>query len=331
MQLENNPLVSGIVVFIIICGIILANSLYTVNEGEQVIITQFGKMVGEPCTNAGLKVKIPFIQTIHRLEKRVLRWDGPSTEMPTRDKTYIVVDAFGRWRIYDPKQFFIRLKDERSALSRIDDIVGGEIRSAVARHELVELIRSTKDRIPLVQEEVDGQLLSTSRLPIIQKGRSAIEREILEAARGKLLPLGIELLDVQFKRINYNPGVQVRIYERMISERRQIAERFRSEGQGEAARIAGEREKELQRIQSEAYRSVQQIIGESEAKAIEIYALAYNQSDEARSFYQFLQSLQTIKKAFTNANAATLILSTDNSLLRYLQTPVEDFSQLKLH
>lgn len=315
----------AVLLLAIVAIVVLADGLYTVNEGEQVIVTQFGKIVGLPITNAGLHFKAPFIQTVNRLEKRVLPWDGPATEMPTKDKTYIIIDAFGRWRIKDPAQFFIRLRDERSALSRLDDIVGSEIRNTVAKHELIELIRTTKDRQPSLQETVGGELLSTSRLPPITKGRAALEREILEAARPKLEQLGIELLDVQFKRVNYNPTVQERIYERMISERRQIAERFRSEGQGEAARIAGEREKELSRIQSEAYRQSQQIIGAAEAKAIEVYAAAYNRTAEARQFYRFLQSLEALRRSLTNSSEAILVLSTDNELLEYLQSPDRGF------
>jgi len=320
------PLRVGWLLFIGIVGLVLLSSaVYTIDETEQAVITQFGRIVGEPITNAGLHIKIPFVQTVHRLEKRVLRWEGPATEMPTKGKTYIIVEAFGRWRIADPKTFFVRLRDERSALSRLDDILGSEIRSTVAKNELIELIRTTKDRKPLVQEQIAGQLLSTSQLYPIQKGRAQLEAEILAAAQPKLAPLGIELLDIQFKRINYNPTVQQRIYERMISERKQIAERFRSEGEGEAARIAGEKEKELQRIQSEAYRKSQEIIGQAEAQAIEIYASAYNQSPEAVRFYEFLQSLQTLRSALTNAPNVYLILSTDNDLFRYLQHADEGF------
>ena len=295
------------------------SSLYTVSEVEQVIITQFGKPVGVPVTSAGLKVKVPFIQDINPIDKRVLEWDGPPSDMPTKDKLYISVDLFARWRITDPLQYFVRLRDERSAQSRLDDILGSETRNAVAKHELIEIIRTTKDRVPLrdvllteAEKELDMGLL----VPI-QKGRQLVEREIFAAAADKVRVFGIELLDIRFKRINYNESVRPKIYDRMISERRQIAERFLSEGNGEAARIRGNRVRDLNKIQSEAYRQVEEIRGVADAKATEVYAAAYNQSPEAVEFYEFTRTMQSYKAII--AENTTLVLSTDSDLFKFLK------------
>jgi membrane protease subunit HflC len=241
-------------------GVYVAMSaLYTVSEVEQVIITQFGKPVGAPVTTAGLKAKVPFIQEVNPIDKRVLEWDGSPSDMPTKDKLYISVDLFARWRIVDPLQYFLRLRDERSAQSRLDDILGSETRNAVAKHELIEIIRTTRDRMPLrdaLLTEAERRLDMGTLVPI-QKGRKLVEQEIFTAAAEKVDVFGIELLDIRFKRINYNESVRPKIYDRMISERRQIAERFLSEGNGEAARIRGNRVRDLNKIQSEAYRQVE--------------------------------------------------------------------------
>ena len=217
--------------------IVAYEAFYTVNETEQVIMTQFGKPVGGIVNEAGLKLKIPFIQKVNRIEKRILLWDGSANDMPTKDKLYITVDTFGRWRIKDPLQYFLRLRDERSAQSRLEDILGSETRNAVAKHELIEIVRTTKDRTPAVDPllaEADvGKLLP------IKRGRRQIEEDIFSAASVKLAEFGIELLDIRFKRINYNESVRQKIYARMISERQQIAERFRSEGAGEAGEGVG--------------------------------------------------------------------------------------------
>jgi membrane protease subunit HflC len=297
--------------------IVIVSCAYTVQETEQVIITQFGKPVGNAVTNAGLHFKLPIVQDANSIEKRVLRWDGRSTEMPTKDKTYIVVDAFGRWRISDPIQYFLRLRDERSALSRLDDILGSEIRNAIAKHELIEVIRTTKDREPAVDDIIEGARGVVGQLNPIRKGRALVQQEIFDNAAPKLTTYGIELLDLQFKRINYNPSVQQRIYERMISERQQIAERFRSEGEGEAAKILGQKEKDLQTIESEAYRKIQEIRGDADAEATEIYAKAFNQSPEAVAFYEFLNTMETYKA--TISNDTSLILTTDSEFFKFLK------------
>lgn len=305
---------------ILVLGVVLAaNALYTVSEVEQVIVTQFGKPVGQPVTSAGLKIKVPLIQEINPIDKRVLEWDGRPSDMPTKDKLYISVDLFARWRINDPLQYFLRLRDERSAQSRLDDILGSETRNAVAKHELIEIIRTTKDRMPLrdtLRIDSERELDMGSLVPI-QKGRQLVEEEIFSAAAEKVRVFGIELLDIRFKRINYNESVRPKIYDRMISERRQIAERFLSEGNGEAARIRGNRERDLDKIQSEAYREVEEIRGAADAMAADVYAQAYNQNQEAVSLYEFTRTMESYKAIITNNT--TLVLSTDSDLFKFLK------------
>ena len=289
-------------------------SLYRVNETEQIIVTQFGKPVGDIISEAGLKLKVPFIQKVNRIEKRILLWDGDANDMPTKDKLYITVDTFARWRIKDPLQYFLRLRDERSAQSRLEDILGSETRNAVARHQLIEIIRTTKGREPAV----DALLADADigKLLPIKRGRHQVEKDIYSAASGKLSEFGIELLDIRFKRINYNESVRQKIYARMISERQQIAERFRSEGAGEAAKILGSKEKELQRIESEAYQQIQTIQGVADAKATEIYNLAYNKSVESRELYTFVKTLKTYE-SIIDANT-TLVLTTNSDIYKLL-------------
>jgi len=301
--------------------LVAAGSFFVVNETDQVIITQFGKPVGRPITEPGLHLKLPFIQVVNRLDKRFLEWDGAPVGIPTKDKTYIFVDAFARWRIENPEQYFVRIRDERSAQSRLEDILGSEIRNAIARHQLIEIVRSEKGRVPRGDETLvgAGNIGSIGALIPIALGRPGIEKEIQGAATGKLREFGIELLDLRLKRVNYNPEVLDRIYQRMISERLQIAQRFRSEGEGEAAKIAGRKEMDLQEIRSGAYRKVQQIRGEADAKATEIYSRAYNQNPEAAEFYRFLKTLQTYPSVLTGDTQ--LVLSTDAELLKLLRAP----------
>jgi len=296
--------------------LILSGAVYTVDETEQIIITQFGKPIGEPVTEAGLKFKTPFVQDVNPIDKRILEWDGSPSNMPTKDKLYIAVDLFARWRITDPLQYFERLRDERSAQSRLDDILGSETRNAVAKHELIELVRTTKDRAP--QRDATLSESDQGALVPISKGRALVEAEIYAAAAPKVQVFGIELLDIRFKRINYNESVRPKIYDRMISERRQIAERFRSEGNGEAARINGNRERELNRIRSEAYREVEEIRGDADAQATEIYAAAYNQTAEAADFYEFQKTMDMYKSVMKDNS--TLIMSTTSEAFEYLKS-----------
>jgi len=306
---------------IIIVGLALLGSFstyYTVRETEQVIITQFGKPSVEPITEAGLHFKLPFIQEVNRLDKQILEWDSPRGEMPTRDKLYISVDTFARWRIVRPLEYFRRLKDERSAQSRLDDILGSETRNAIAKHDLIEVIRTTKERKPAVDETLTGGETEggIGVLHPIRKGRKTLEQEILNAAKSKLAEFGIELLDVRFKRINYNPSVVEKIYERMISERQQIASRFRSEGEGEAAKILGAKERDLSVIESTAYKAVEEIRGVADAKATNIYAASYSTNAEARSLYEFVKTMDTYQKIIGQDD--TVVLSTSGDPYRFL-------------
>lgn len=309
-----------VVLSILVAGLfVLMSSIYTVDEVEQAIITQFGKPVGEPVVEAGLKFKVPFIQEVNPIDKRVLEWDGPPSDMPTKDKLYISVDLFARWKIVDPLQYFLRLRDERSAQSRLDDILGSETRNAVAKHELIEIIRTSKDRIPLrdtILASTEQEQNMGSLVPI-EKGRKLVEQEIFAAASKKVGVFGIELLDIRFKRINYNESVRPKIYDRMISERRQIAERFLSEGNGEAARIRGNRIRDLNKIQSEAYRAVEEIRGLADAKATEIYAGAYNQSPLAVEFYEFTRTMASYPSII--GENTTVVLSTSSDLFKFLK------------
>ena len=322
----NRMKLVAVAVSLSIGAFVAMSSIYTVSEVEQAIITQFGKPVGAPVTVAGLKVKVPFIQEVNLIDKRVLEWDGNPTDMPTKDKLYISVDLFARWRIADPLQYFLRLHDERSAQSRLDDILGSETRNAVAKHELIEIIRTTKDRVPLRDALLSGAALQQDMgsLVPIQNGRKMVEQQIFGEAAKKVRVFGIELLDIRFKRINYNVSVRPKIYDRMISERRQIAERFLSEGNGEAARIRGDRVRDLDKIQSEAYRQVEEIRGLADAKATEIYAKAYNQGPEAVGFYEFTRTMQSYR-SIVSGNT-TLVLSTGSDLFKFLKgmTPEGD-------
>lgn len=304
--------------------IIAAGSMFTVSETEQVFVTEFGRPVGaainaDPAKNeAGLHFKKPFIQEVNRIEKRVLEWDGPATEMPTRDKLYITVDNFARWRISDPKTYFEKLRDERSALSRLDDIIGSETRNVIAAHDLIEVIRSEKGRVPERDEAISSANTNVGVLPPIQFGREVLNDQILAAARPKVESWGIELLDVRFKRINYKAGVIEKIYARMASERQQIADRFRSEGAGEAAKILGRKERDLLAIESEAYRKEQEIKGRADAEATRIYAAAYNSSPAAADFYQFTKTLETYGRSL--GKDSTVILTTDSDIFRLFKS-----------
>ena len=293
--------------------VVLSASTYLVSETEQVIITQFGEPKGSPVSEPGMHFKLPFVQSVNVFEKRFLEWDGSPNQMPTKDKRFIWVDMYARWRITDPLKFFQRLRDERGAQSRLDDILDGETRNAVASYDLIELVRSSNrpaGSIPIESEE------ERIVLEQISKGRRAIAASILEAARARTLDLGIEVLDIRLKRINYVDEVAKDVFARMIAERRRIAERFRSEGQGEAARIEGERQRDLQRIQSEAYRSAQELRGKADAEATAIYADAYGRDAE---FYAFVKSLETYERVVDGKTF--FVLGTDSDLLKYLRAP----------
>jgi membrane protease subunit HflC len=300
----------GLIVLLFL--LVVSGAFYVVDETQQVVITQFGEPIGDAVTTPGLKVKVPLIQKANYFDKRFLEWDGDSNEMPTKDKRFIHVDTYARWRIVDPLKFFQRLRDERGAQTRLDDILDGETRNTVARHNLLEVVRSSNRELARSDESLEARLEEEFRP--IAFGRDILAEEVLEAAAGRTGDLGIEILDFRFKRINYVPKVQQEVYFRMISERKRMAEQFRSEGLGESARISGEKERELKRIRSEAYKESQEIKGRADAEAADIYARAYNRDPE---FYRFYKSMEVLKT--TLDKESVLILGTDGELLRYLE------------
>ncbi len=310
----NKPAVNvvlGIFVFFVL--LVLLNSFYIVYEYDQVIITQFGEPKGDAITDPGLHMKIPFIQKANRFEKRWLEWDGDANEIPTKDKKYLWVDTYARWRISDPLVYFQRLRDERGAHSRIDDIIDGETRNAVAGYDLIEIVRSTNREFEESEETAMADISYV--VTEIKTGREKIAQIILEESSLKAADLGIELRDVRIKRLNYVQEVQRKVFDRMISERKQIAAKYRSEGDGESAKIRGEKERELKRIQSGAYRRAQEIKGEADAEATRIYASAYNLDPE---FYQFMKTLETYISSMDKET--WMLLSTDAEFLKYLKS-----------
>ncbi|HBL32039.1 MAG TPA: protease modulator HflC [Acidobacteria bacterium] len=295
----------------LVAVVVLWSAVFIVTETEQVVLTQFGKPVGKPIMTPGLKLKMPFVQTVHAFEKRFLEWDGNPNQIPTKDKRFIWVDSYARWRINDPLLFFQRLHDERGAQSRLDDILDGETRNTIAKHELIDLVRSTNR--PFVVAEDIAELSQPEAAERVEFGRDKLTEEVLQNARRRTGDLGIEILDFRIKQINYVDEVRQEVYARMISERKRIAELYRSEGAGEAARIAGEKDRQLRIIESEAYRSAQEVRGKADAQAADIYAAAYNRDPD---FYRFLKSMGTLEESFDPDTV--LLLSTDSELLRYL-------------
>ena len=300
---------SLLIILIIALAIVLGvgGAFYVVNEAEQVIITQFGKPVGDPVMTPGLKIKVPFLQKANFFDKRFLEWDGAPNEVPTKDKRFLYVDTYARWRIIDPLLFFQRLRDERGAQSRLDDILDGETRTTIAQHNLIEAVRST-NREFVVSSAIDESAKE------ITAGRVALEKEVLDNAQARTEVLGIEILDFQFKRTNYADVDRPKVYERMISERKRIAEEYRSEGAGEAARISGSKDKDLKEITSEAYRQAQEIRGKADAEAADVYARSYNRDPE---FYRFLKTMDVYRT--TLDKQTILMLSTDGEFLKYLE------------
>jgi len=303
-------IVTGLVAVFLL--LLIGGTFYVVDETKQVIITQFGEPIGEPKTEPGLKLKLPVVQKAHFFEKRFLEWDGDRNQLPTKDKRFVFVDTYARWRITDPLRFFQRLRDERGAQSRLDDILDGETRNTIAKHNLIEVVR-TSNREFAVAEDLQNERIDED-FQEITYGRDVLANEVLNAAQGRTEDLGIEILDFRFKRINYVPEVREEVYARMISERQRIAEQFRSEGLGESARINGEKERELKRISSEAYREAQEIKGRADAEAADLYAGAYNRDPE---FYRFYKSMQVLKT--TLDRETVLLLGTDGELLRYVE------------
>jgi membrane protease subunit HflC len=293
--------------------LVLLNTFYVVSEVNQVIITQFGEPIGDAITNPGLHIKAPFIQKANYFEKRWLEWDGDANEIPTKDKKYIWVDTYARWRISDPLVFFQRVRDERGAQSRIDDIIDGETRNAIANFDLIEIVRSSNREFEKTEETEILDLASA--LINIQTGRERIAQIILEKSSQTTPQIGVELKDVKIKRINYVDEVERKQFDRMISERQRIASKYRSEGDGKSAEIRGQKEKELLKIQSEAYRTAQEVKGKADAEATAIYADAYNRDPE---FYQFMKTLEVYRTIMDKET--WLLLSTDSEFLKYLKS-----------
>jgi modulator of FtsH protease HflC len=309
----NPKKILGILAGIVVLLILIFDSLFILDETQQAIVTQFGKPVGGARMQPGLNFKAPVIHKTQYFDKRYLKWDGDPNQVPTQDKKFIHVDTYARWQITDPLQFFIRLRDERSGQSRLDDILDGETRNAVASHELLDLVRST-NRVPEVYEDY---LQDLEVLEDITVGREKIEALVLERANERTADLGIVILDFRFKRMNYVQEVRERVYDRMISERNRIADQFRSEGEGEARKIEGDKERDLAQILSEAVREAEMIRGRADAQATEIYASAYNRNASSRELYSFLRAMEALEKSLDEKTS--IILTTDNELFRFLK------------
>ncbi|MFQ5705362.1 MAG: protease modulator HflC [Gemmatimonadales bacterium] len=308
----KNPLTVVIAIVAVFAVLVAGGAFYIVGETQQVLILQFGQPKGEPDTTAGLKIKLPFIQKANYFDNRFLEWDGDPNEVPTRDKRFIHVDSYARWRIADPLKYFQRLRSERGAQSRLDDILDGETRNVIANHDLIEVVRSSNREFEVSPEQVAGGSAPDTN-ETIEQGREKLAQEVLRKAQARTKDLGIEILDFRFKRLNYVEEVRVEVYSRMISERQRIAEQFRSEGAGEAARISGEKERDLQQITSEAYRQAQEVKGRADAQAADIYAAAYSRDAE---FYRFLKTMEVLRQTLDSTTA--LVLSTNSEFLRYL-------------
>ena len=304
---------------IFIAAITFFSAVYIVDETKQVFVTQFGDIISGPHNGpgkdeAGLYFRIPFITKVHEFEKRYLEWDGDPNEVTTKDKRFIYIDTYARWRIVDAEMFYKNLQDEYSARLRLNDILDGAARNVVAANDLKEVIRSHQRESIVADDQVlDGE----SQLETFEQGRSKLAQLVMEDANNNVLQFGIKLLDFRFKRINYHQDVQKTIFDRMISERSRISSRFRSEGAGEAAKILGTQQRELKEITSKAYLEKQQIMGEADAKAVAIYAEAFDQSTEAREFYEFLKTMETLETTLSKED--TLIFSTDSDFFRYLK------------
>ncbi len=303
----------GLVIFLWLCLFVAINAFYVVDETEQVVITQFGKPIGRPITEAGLHMKLPFIQQVNSFDRRVLEWDGDADQIPTKDKRYIWVDTTARWKISDALKFYKSVQDTRNAQSRLDDIIDSVVRTEINNSRLIEIVRTTNRVLDEARAGKDDVRFSKSER--ISRGREEIRQKIFQEAKTMVADLGIELIDVQIKRVNYVEEVRRKVYERMKAERKRAAEEYRSQGRGEQAKIQGQMERELKQIRSQAYKEAEEIKGEAEAKALKIYADAYSKGAE---FYDFIKSLDTYKKiADTNT---TLILTTSSEYLKFFNS-----------
>ncbi len=308
----NNIMKNIIIIVVIAIALLAYNSAYIVDETEQVVITQFGRVVGDPVTEPGLKFKLPFVQQAIEFPKNLLTWDGDPGQIPTKDKTYIWVDTFARWKIIDPVQFFQAVTTEYSAIERLDDIIDPAVRNLIAEYRLVESVRNTDRPMDTFEETADEN--DTGTQYTIELGRDEITKQIVNQAKDKLTGFGIELVDVKIKRINYIEDVRRAVYGRMIAERNQIAEKYRAEGQGEASNIRGEKEKELQVIKSEAYKTAQILKGDADATATQIYADSYGVDPD---FYAFVKTMEVYK--MTMQKDSTLVLSTNSEFMKYFK------------
>jgi len=293
--------------------ILLGSAAFVVSETEQVVITQFGKPVGDAIKDAGLHFKVPFIQEANFFPKNLLEWDGEPSQMPTLDKTYIWVDTFARWRITDPLTFFETVNNEMAGQKKLDDIIDPATWNFITSHHLIEAVRNSDRKMDIKEAGVD-EVYKALILKPIKMGREKIAQGIMEQANPKLTQLGIELVDVRIKRINYVEEVRKAVYNRMIAERKQIAEKFRSEGRGESSKIAGDKEKELKKITSEAYKKAQEIKGKADGEATKIYAEAYSKDPE---FYSFNNTLKTYKNSLDKET--WLLFSTNSDFFKYLK------------
>jgi membrane protease subunit HflC len=304
---------TSLIVAVLVLAAVVYEALYIVSETEQVVITQFGRIVGEPVKEPGLKMKIPFIQNAHYFNKNILDWDGDPGQIPTLDKTFIWVEAFARWKIVDPLKFFQTVNNRFNAVSRLNDIIDPAVRNAVTSHRLIDAVRKSNRELDTSEEGLEEK--KPQSLYSITIGREKITQGILEEAQSKLAQFGIELVDVKIKSINYVEEVRKSVYDRMIAERKQIAEKFRSEGRGEAQKVLGQKERDLQRITSEAYRIAEEIKGKADSEATQIYAAAYGLDPD---FYTFLETLEIYTSSLDQTSSA--VLSTSSDLLKYFKT-----------
>jgi len=302
-----------LIIVIVLALIIIFNAFYIIGETEQVIITQFGEPLGDGIKEAGLKVKIPFIQIVHSFDKRTLEWDGTPQQIPTSDKRYIWLDTFARWRIENPLKFYESTRTETAAHSRLDDIISGTTRDVISSTKLIDIVRDSNREMKFTLE-YEASTLEELKREIIKVGRSNVADSIFAISAPQVKKYGIELVDVQIKRLNYVNDVREKVYDRMISERQKIAAKYRSEGEGQAAEILGKMRRELDQIESEAYRTAQEIKGKADARAIQVYADAYNNDPD---FYEFQKTLETYKQTIDKKN--TLIMGTDSEYYKFLK------------
>ena len=303
-----------LIIPVIVILIAIFSGAYVIDETEQVIITQFGKAIGKPKKDPGLYFKIPLIQQANFFPKNLLEWDGDAGQVPTLDKTYIYVDTFARWKIVNPLKFFQTVNNVVGALARLDDIIDPAVRNFITSYPLIETVRNTNRELDKLDTD---QANEEEERPLgeVSMGRGKITQGILDQAQPKLKDFGIELVDVQIKRLNYVEQVRKSVYGRMIAERKQIAQKFRSEGEGEARIIEGGQEKELKRITSEAYKTAQEKMGKADAESTRVYAEAYNKDPE---FYSFVKSLDVYEN--TMDKESSLLLSTNSDFLKFFKS-----------